>query len=72
MRWVSRGWVGMYKFMMRSGVRGLFLIFMAWRYGDIQLGVVILVMFSLLYITLGIMVSMPPLAWMGPAYLLFL
>lgn len=44
------------------GVRGLLLISMAWRYGDIELGVGILVMFSFVYIALGIMARMPPLA----------
>ena len=29
-------------------------------------------MFSLVYIVLGIMLSMPPLAWDGPVYLLCL
>ena len=33
-------------FRMTMGVRGLLLIIMAWRYGDIELGVGILVMFS--------------------------
>lgn len=70
MRCISWGCVGMYMFKMSSGVRGLLLMFMAWRYCDMRLGVGILVMFSLVYIALGIMVSMPPLAWERPAYLL--
>jgi hypothetical protein len=61
----------MYMFRMSIGVRGLLLIIMAWRYGDIELGVGILVMFSFVYINLGIMASMPPLACVEPEYRLY-
>ena len=51
-------------------MRGLLLIRMAWMYKDIELGVGILVIFSLVYIALGIMASVLPLACEGPEYLL--
>ena len=51
------------------GVKDLLLIRMAWRYTDIWLGVGILVMFSFVFIKVGIMVSIPPLACVGPEYL---
>lgn len=52
----------MYIFKMSSGVRGVLLMVMASRYGDMGLGVSILVMFLLVYIAVGIMVSMPHVA----------
>lgn len=67
---MSCGCVGIYIFSMSIGVKGLFLIRMACRYGDMWLGVGILEMFSFVYIDLGIMVSMPPLVCVGPEYLL--
>ena len=66
MRCVSWGCVGMYMFMRSIGVSGLFLIKRTWRYGDIELGVDILVMFSFVRMTLGIMASVPPLALLAP------
>ena len=48
---------------------GLFLIRMTCRYGEMELGVGILVMFSFVWIFLGIMARMPPLAMLGPEYL---
>ena len=71
MRCVSCGWVGMYMFRISIGVRGLLLIIMAWRYGDIGLRIGILVMFLFVYIDLGIIASMPLLACVGPEYLLY-
>ena len=70
MRCISSRCVGMYMFKMSMGVRGLLLISMTWRYGDIKLGIGILVMFSFVYIDLGIMARMPPLAYVGHVYLL--
>lgn len=69
MRCVSWGCVGMYLFMRSIGVSGLFLIRRTWRYGDIGLGVGILVMFSFVSIALGIMTYVPPLALLAPEYL---
>lgn len=66
MRCVSWGCVGMYMFMRSIGVSGLFLIKRTWRYGDIELGVDILVMFSFVWMTLGIMANVPPLALLAP------
>ena len=62
----------MYIFKMKIGVSGLLWIVMTCRYDDIELGVGILVMFSFKNIDLGIMVSTPPLACVGPDYLLCL
>ena len=59
----------MYILRRKTGVRGLLLINMAWRYGEIWLGAVILVIFSFVYIGLGIIAKMPPLAIMGPSYM---
>ena len=47
----------MHMFRRSIGVSGLLLIIMAWRYGDIGLGVGILVMFLFVYNNLGIMAS---------------
>ena len=63
--------VGMYMFKRSIDVRGLLLINIAWRHDDNELGVDTLVIFSFVYTVLGIMVSMPPLACVGPEYLLF-
>ena len=60
----------MYMFRRSIGVSGLLLIIMAWRYGDIGLGVGILVMFSFVYNDLDIMASIPALACVGPENLL--
>lgn len=54
------------------GVLGLLVISMACRYGDIRLGVGILLMFSFVYMDLSIKASMPPLAIVGLANLLCL
>ena len=54
------------------GVLGLLVISMACRYGDIGLGVGILLMFSFVYMDLSIKASMPPLAIVGLANLLCL
>jgi len=70
MRCMSSKCDGMYMFRMSIGVRGLLLIIMAWRYGDIGLGVGILVIFLFVYINFGIIASMPTLACVGPEYLL--
>jgi hypothetical protein len=51
------------------GVIGLFFIMMACRYGDIVLGVGILVMFSFVWMVFGIMTSVPPLALLVSEYL---
>lgn len=59
----------MYMFIRSIGVSGLFLISRIWRYGDIELGVGILVMFSFVCMVLGIMANVPPLALLGPEYL---
>ena len=69
-RCVSCGCIGMYMFRRSIGISGLLLIIMAWRYGDIGLEVGNLVMFSFVYNDLGIMASMPPLACVGPEYML--
>ena len=60
----------MYILMRSMGVSGLFLIMMAYRYGEMELGVGILVMFSLECMVFGIMVRMPPLALLVSEYLL--
>ena len=70
MRYASFRCVGMYMFRMIIGISGLFLIIMAWRYGDIGLGVGTLTMFSFVNIDISIMASMSSLACVGPAYLL--
>lgn len=54
------------------GVMGLLLIIIAWRCGDIELGVGILVMFSLVYMDLGTITSTPPLARTDPVHRLCL
>ena len=64
--------VGIYMFRISIGVRGLLLIRMACMYGDIVLGVGSFVIFSFVYIALGIMANIPPLACEGPEYLLCL
>ena len=58
----------MYMFSRSIGVMGLLLIRMACKYGDIGLGVEILLMFSFVYMDLSIKASMPPLAVVGPIY----
>ena len=70
MRCGSSRCVGMYMFRIIIGVSGLFLIIMAWRYGDIGLGVGSLTMFSFVNIDISIMATMSPLVYVGPAYLL--
>ena len=70
MRCMSSRCDGIYMFRMIIGVSGLLLIIMAWRYDDIELGVGTLMMFSFVYIDIGIMARMPPLACVGPVYLL--
>ena len=47
-------------------VIGLFFIMMTCRYGDIVLGVGILVIFSFVCMVLGIMVRVPPVARLSP------
>ena len=69
-RCASSRWDGMYMFRTIIGVIGLLLIIMAWRYDDIVLEVGILIMLSFVYIDIGIMANMAPLAWLGPVYLL--
>ena len=64
--------MGIYIFISSIGVAGLLLIMMVCRYGDMELGVGILWMFSFVYIDLGIKASMPPRAGEGPAYRLWL
>ena len=53
--------VGMYIFMMSIGVMSLLLITRAWRYGDIGLGVGILVMLLFVWVDLCIIANLPPL-----------
>ena len=60
----------MYIFRMIIGVSSLLLIITALRYDDIVRGVGILTLFLFVYIDIGIMASMPPLACVGPVYLL--
>ena len=72
MRCMSCGCLGMYMLRRSIGFRGLLLIRMAWRYGDMWLRVGFLKVFSLVYIDLGIMVSTRPRACVGPEYLLCL
>ena len=48
---------------------GLFLIVMTCKYGEIVQGVGILMMFSFVWMMLGIMVKVPPLAEFSPEYL---
>ena len=67
MKCISSRCDGMHIFRMSIGGRGLLLIIMAWRYSDFELGVGILMMFLFVCI---ILVSMPPLASVGPEYLL--
>ena len=52
--------VGMYIFMMSIGVMSLLLITRAWRYGDIGLGVGILVMLSFVWVDFCIIANLPP------------
>ena len=59
---VSCGYVKMYMFRRRIGVRDLLLIIMASKYDDIGLGVRILLMFQFVYNDFNIMASMSPLA----------
>lgn len=51
---------GMYRFMMRNSMSGLLVILKACRYGEILFGVGIFVMFSVIWMSLWIMVSTPP------------
>ena len=48
---------------------GLFVILITCRYGDIVLGVGILVMFSFVWMVFGIMIRVPPLALLVSEYL---
>ena len=66
------GCVGMYMFSRSIGVMGLLVISMACRYGDIGLGVGVLLMLSFVHMDLGIKASMPPLAVVDLAYRLCL
>ena len=66
MRCKSCGCIGIYMLRRSIAFRGLLLIRMAWRYGDMWLGVGILEIFSLVYIDLGILASTPPRACVGP------
>jgi hypothetical protein len=59
----------MYKFIRSMGVIGLFFMVMIWMYGEIALGVGILVIFSFVCMVLGIMVRIPPLAGLSLEYL---
>ena len=59
----------MYIFMRSMGVIGLFFMMMTCKYGDIALGVGILVIFSFVWMVFGIMVSVPPLALLFSEYL---
>ena len=59
----------MYIFIRSMGVIGLFCIMITCRYGDIVTGVGILVMLYLVWMILGIMVRVPPLAGLSPEYL---
>ena len=61
--------MGIYMFMRSMGVIGLFFIMITCRYGDIVLGVGILVMFSFVWMVFGIMISVPPLALLVSEYL---
>ena len=54
------------------GLMGLLVISMVCKYGDIGLGVGILLMFSFVYMDLDTRASMPPLAMVGPAHWLCL
>ena len=62
----------MYMFSNSIGLMGLLVISMACKYGDISLGVGILLMFSFVYMALDTRASVPPLAMVGPAHLLCL
>ena len=66
---MSCGCVGIYIFMRSMGVIGLFLIMMACKYGDMTREDGILVMFSLLCMVFGIIISVPPLALLLSEYL---
>jgi hypothetical protein len=59
----------MYIFIRSMGVIGLFFILITCRYGGIVMGVGIVVIFSLVWMILGIMVRVPPLAGLSPEYL---
>ena len=61
--------MAIYMFMKSMGVIGLFFIMIACRYGDIVLGVGILVMFSFVWMIFGIMISVLPLALLVSEYL---
>ena len=50
-------------------MNGLFFIMITCRYGDIVLGVGILVMFSFVWMIFGIMIRVPPLALLVSEYL---
>ena len=59
----------MYIFMRSIGVIGLFFMVMTCKYGEIVLGVGILVIFSFVWMILGIIVRVPPLAGLSLEYL---
>jgi hypothetical protein len=52
----------MYIFIRSMSVIGLFCILITCRYGEIVMGVAILVILSLAWMVLGIMVRVPPVA----------
>ena len=56
---MSSGCVGMYIFSSNVGVMGLLVISMACRYGGMELGVGILLIFSFVYMNLGIKATVP-------------
>lgn len=63
---------GIYRFIIISGVSGLLEIFMACRYGDMLLGVGILVTLSVEYMSLCNMASTPPFGISGAVNCWFL
>ena len=62
--------MGIYIFRRRMGVSGLFFIMRACKYGEMALGDGILVMFSFVWMSFGIMISVPPRALLCSEYLL--
>ena len=61
--------MGIYIFIRRIGVSGLFFIMIACKYGEMVLGDGILVMFSFVWMSFGIMISVPPRALLFSEYL---
>ena len=61
--------MGIYMFMRSIGVIGLLFIFITCRYGDMVLGVGILVMFSFVWMVFGIIIRVPPLGLLASEYL---